>query len=154
MTYGGSVIGGSVIGGTPERLLSLKGARVRYGGRRRQNVTQQLSPDGRYIWNGTAWVPNLAAPGAIPGIASPPYANAPPHMVHAGIRYGGFLIRLGAYAIDFVLLEIAAFFVGFTVGLAAVALSGDASGAKPVAVWMGIALGLVYRAAMLAIFGL
>jgi uncharacterized RDD family membrane protein YckC len=101
----------------------------------------QLSPDGRYVWNGVAWVPNASA-------VDP--AQAP---VIPNVRFAGFWIRLGAFAIDFVVLEVGAFIIGLILGIV-LGLSGVGRHDRQVAgFWLGAVIGLLYSVALLAIFG-
>jgi uncharacterized RDD family membrane protein YckC len=65
----------------------------------------QLSPDGRFYWDGTRWIPVSAQPRA--GAPDPGgYGSAP----QPRIVYGGVLIRLAAFLID-------SFVIGIPLGI-------------------------------------
>jgi uncharacterized RDD family membrane protein YckC len=60
----------------------------------------QYSPDGRWWWSGSAWLP--APPPPVGSLPQAPWATAP------AAHYAGFWIRLLAYLIDAVLLNLIA----------------------------------------------
>ncbi len=59
----------------------------------------QYSPDGRWWWNGATWLP---APPPPAGSFPQPWGALP------SVRYAGFWIRLVAYLVDAVLLNVVA----------------------------------------------
>ena len=59
----------------------------------------QYSPDGRWWWNGATWLP---APPSPTGPFPQPWGAVP------AVRYAGFWIRLVAYLVDAVLLNVVA----------------------------------------------
>ena len=66
---------------------------------------QQLSPDGKFYWDGTRWIPLDAPPPAgYPAPSGYNYAPGP------RVAYGGLLIRFVAYLID-------SFIIGFPMGI-------------------------------------
>jgi uncharacterized RDD family membrane protein YckC len=61
-----------------------------------------LSPDGRWVWDGSQWQPAgppAAMPPGYPGAASAPVIGPAP-----GLAYAGFWIRFVAYLIDSAIL--------------------------------------------------
>ena len=60
----------------------------------------QYSPDGRWWWSGTAWLPAPPLPPGYPPLV--PWSAVP------AVRYAGFWIRFVAYLIDAVLLNLIA----------------------------------------------
>ena len=76
-------------------------------------VPPQLSPDGRFYWDGSRWIPVDAPPPA--GYPAPGgYGYAP----QPRIAYGGVLIRFVAYLIDGFILGIP---IGILFGVLAIA---------------------------------
>jgi uncharacterized RDD family membrane protein YckC len=79
----------------------------------------QVSPDGRFYWDGQRWVP-MPTPAAQEAPAKPdsPSAKTP---ASAGLRpqvsYAGFWIRLAAYIVDAMILAASIAVVGGTIGI-------------------------------------
>jgi uncharacterized RDD family membrane protein YckC len=88
------------VGVVPETLQAgvSRGFQPRYA---RVVITPtQYSPDGRWWWNGTAWLP--APPPQIGSLPPVPWTAVP------AVKYAGFWLRLLAYLIDAVLLNLIA----------------------------------------------
>ncbi len=60
----------------------------------------QYSPDGRWWWNGATWLPAPPSPAG--------YPPAVPWVSEPAVRYAGFWVRLVAYLIDALLLNVVA----------------------------------------------
>jgi len=97
----------------------------------------QLSPDGRYVWDGTAWIPALTAPFSPPPWVSTRLAE------RAGWLTLGACVTVGLLADQF--LRVATFGLGATAMLAVAALAlawvGRVRRAEPLAL---IALAVVF----------
>lgn len=74
-----------------------------------------LSPDGRWVWDGSRWVPAAGSPagdhdGLGSGGSGPLTGPAP------GLAYAGFWIRFGAYLIDAAIVSVIVFALSMATG--------------------------------------
>lgn len=63
-----------------------------------------VSPDGRWVWDGTQWQPAAGAPMAAPPPGYPGMGYGPVTGPAPGLEYAGFWIRFVAYLIDSAIL--------------------------------------------------
>lgn len=86
----------------------------------------QFSPDGKFYWDGTRWIPTDSPPAA--GYPAPSgYGYAP----QPAIAYGGFLIRFVAYLIDSLIIGVPMGILFFVLAIAGVLASPASPSAAP-----------------------